>query len=255
MRNRNVRYTSARSVEVLKSISVGAIAKPLAEKHVLDALFTTITRRLEPGGRGTRFPLLMDHLYWGRLQPAQARDALRELAEVEDDLRNTPLRDIIWNPLDSRPHDDAHEPVNRHAENVLEYFTDVNDRPLIARLRDSVEECRLTGQQLRITLIPSPSRELPAGITTASFGAAWMAFGRTVVPRWKLYRSYNSHSAIPVWTFGMDFVMIGGALMIAGVSPATRAWFSTRPVLLFALILAAIVGWLAVCYKAGFLSD
>ncbi len=241
--------------EVLKSISVGANTEPLAEHSVFDALFATITRRLEPAGRASRFPVLMDHLYWGRMTSAQAVEALQELGEVEDGLRNVPVRDIIWSLVDSRPHDDTYEHVNRYADNVLEYFTDVNDRPLIARLRDSVEQCRRTAQPLRIVVIPVASKDFPFGIAGVSFGSAWMILGRTLVPRWRLYKSYGSHSGIPVWTLGMDFVMIGAGLTIVTISPGTRAWFSTRPVLLFALIVAGIIVWFVACANIGFLRD
>jgi hypothetical protein len=98
-------------------------------------------------------------------------------------------------------------------------------------------------------------KELVFGIGAALFGVAWMILGRKFVPGWTISKGYSSSSALPVWTFGMGFLMIGGVLIVAAAFPGVREWFSSRPVLVFALVVAAIIGWLVVCANAGFLPD
>jgi hypothetical protein len=205
-------------VSTFKLLTVGGNSRELAPDRVIEALFTTIGCRLEPQGRGTRFPAVMDDLYSGYLTPGGAPDALRELQEIEDALRKIPVSDVIWSLADLRRGDNANEPVNHCAANAFEYFVDTDGRPLISRLRDGVRECLNSAQALRLAY-PSEARGfLSYALFLAVLGFAWLFLGRALVPGWVLAR-HTVKGAIPIWTFGMDFVMLGIGIMTAAVFP------------------------------------
>jgi hypothetical protein len=239
---------------MLKILTVGGNSRKLAPELVIQAMFTTIGCRLESQGRGTRFPAVMDDLYSGYLPPRRAPDALRELQEIEDALRRIPASDVVWSLADLRRGDDANEAVNHRAANAFEYFVDIDGRPLISRLRDGVQECLNSTQALRLAYPNEGRIFLSYGLLLAALGLVWMSLGHALVPGWVL-ESHTGKGAIPLWTFGMDFVMLGVGIIVAAVFPGVHDWFRRRPAALGAVAITAVLGWLVVCYLAGFLPD
>jgi len=230
-----------------KILSVGDHSHELAPEHVIEAMFTTIACRLEARGRGTRFPVVMDDLYAGYLKPVRALAALGELQEIEAGLRSLPVGRVVWNNAD--------EPVTRQAANALEFFVDERGRPLICRLREGVQECLSTVQVLRLDYRRKAGDVLLGGLLLIVPGVIWMLVGRAYFAHWNLAPVYNRKAGIPVWTFGMDLLMLGVAFMIHAAFPGLREWFRRRPVALVAVAIFAVIGWLAVCARAGFIPD
>lgn len=243
---------------MIQFLKVGKNSRPLAPHAVLEALFTTITFTLEPGARGSRFPNVMNHLYWGSLNPAQAEGAQAELREIEEAMRKTPISAVIWtsgNPRGGpRRGDDASQPVKHQASSVFDYFTDVEGRPLLMRLQEGVHESITSRETLRIEAPGDRLKTMLAGLIVAVPGVAWMWLGRALFPRLSIANLYARHGdGIPVWTFGMYLVMLGGSLMITAPLPSVRGWFFNRPLLMIGLAIVAVIGWLIICAKAGFL--
>ena len=235
-----------------RALALGSSSRDLGPDHVVEALFTTIGCRLEPGGRGTRFPAVMDDLWSGYLKPDRAPQAQQELQEIEEALRKIPVSDVVWNLSSLRRGEDAAEPVNHRAGNVFEYFVDPEGRQLITRLRESVQECRNSAQVLRLVSPGAARQMLFFGLFVTVLGAAWLYLGRTLIPEWNLRRLTAS---LPVWTFGMDIVMCGIAIMIAAAFPGVNDWFRRRPWALATMAITAVLGWLVICDRAGFLPD
>src|SRR5215470_4756251 len=100
----------------------------LGPKTMLEALFATITYRLEPDGRGSRFPMVMKRLYSGRLRPSEIPGAVRELEAIESELTGLPADRAIWSLSDLRRRDDRELPVNHRATNVRDYFVGADGR-------------------------------------------------------------------------------------------------------------------------------
>jgi 2,3-bisphosphoglycerate-dependent phosphoglycerate mutase len=239
---------------MIKMLTVGERSREFGPDQVIDAMFTTISCRLEPQGRGTRFPAVMDDLQSGYLAPARAHDALRELKEIQGALLKIPVSDVVWSLADMRRGDDAKEAVNHRASSVFEYFVDTNGRPLISLLQDGVQECANCSLVLRLAF-PTESRDgLLGELFFVSLGAGWMFVGSVFFPRWVLV-SLTGKGALPLWTFGMDFVMFGVAIMIAAAFPSVSDWFRRHPLALISVAISAVLGWLVVCARAGFLPD
>jgi hypothetical protein len=233
-------------------LTVGRHSGDLAAERTVEALFTTIGCRLEPHGRGSRFPAIMDDLYSGYLTPARASKARQELQEIEDALRAVPVRDVVWNLGNLQRGDDSAEPVNHRASNAFEYFVDNGGRPLITRLREGVQECLNTAQVMRLAYPGEVRQGRGAGLVLMPIGFAWMYFGHRFIPTWCLK---HFSAAIPIWTFGMDFVMLGAGFTIAMCFPGVTYWFRRRPMALPAIAITCVIGWLVVCAHAGWLPD
>jgi Immunity protein 70 len=243
--------------EIIKLLSVGEHSAEFASETLISVLLTNI-RRLEPQGSGSRFPTLMTNLEFGSLTPRLAELALRELATIEAELRQVPVKNVVWKLGNGLSVDPAAQPVNRQAANVFEYFVDASGQPLISRLLDGVHECLRSGQRMRLT---SPNtgaqKALGFGIALALVfsGAAWMVLGRLWFPRLAISPIYNRAAAIPVWTFGMDLVLLGVGIMVPMIWPAIGDWFIRYPLALIGVAIVAVIGWLVICSSAGFLPD
>jgi hypothetical protein len=236
----------------MRVLIVGKQSRILAAERVVDALFTTIGCRLEPHGQGSRFPAVMDDLYSGYLAPSRAPVAQRELLEIEAALRQVAVTDVVWSLADLRRGDDAAEPVNHRATNAFEYFVDADGVPLIARLRESVAECLGSKQVLKLTNAGDASKFVYFGFALVVLGLAWLFLGRAFIPNWNVH---HLRASMPLWTFGMDFVILGLGFAVAGAFPGVSDWFRRRPAALAALAIVCVIGWLVVCARAGFLPD
>src|ERR1039458_6263002 len=119
-----------------KLLRVGSETFDLGPPVVMEGLFATISYRLEPSGRGSRFPTVMARLYEGRLNPSSAPAASRALEEIEAGLALLPLGSVVWSLADLRRRDDSQLPVNRSAKNVCDYFVAGDGRSLVSVLRN-----------------------------------------------------------------------------------------------------------------------
>lgn len=240
---------------MFRIVTIGKTSRELAPEETVEAMFTTIGCRLEPQGRGTRFPVVMDEVYAGYLTPARAADALKELDEIEACLRGIPVTHIVWSLADLRRRDDTGEAVNHKASNAFDYFIDVDGRPLLARLRDGVQECLNSQQPLRLGEPKETRNGMIVGSALTLAGLAWMQVGHALIPGWSIGWLGSSTARLPVWTFGMDLVMLGAGFLIAAPLPGLSDWFRRRPAALSTVAIVAVIAWLVVCARAGFLPD
>ena len=240
---------------MFRILTIGKTSRELAPERAVEAMFTTIGCRLEPRGRGTRFPAVMDDLYSGYLTPARAPEALKELEEIEALLRAIPVTQVIWSLADLHCGDDSDEAVNHRASNAFDYFIDVEGRPLASRLREGVQECLNSRQTMRLAYPNETRIGLGVGAALTLIGLAWLFAGRALIPGWTVGWLGNPKSRLPVWTFGMDFVMLGIGILIAAPLPGLSDWLRRRPAALGTVAIVAVIAWLVICARAGFLPD
>jgi hypothetical protein len=78
------------------SIWVGKKRFEIGTPAFFKSFFSTVYVRVERLSWGSQFPVVMRSLYAGRVEPAEAPAARRELAEIRDHLRSYPPRDVVW---------------------------------------------------------------------------------------------------------------------------------------------------------------
>ncbi|MBI1313959.1 hypothetical protein GC176_21910 [bacterium] len=127
-------------------IRVGGIIDELGAPSFLHSFFSTISHRLEPSGWGTRFPILMNHVYQGQLTGADAGAAVVELRQARDELRNFTPSQVVWDieNLSARPPwgDNIADTIT----DLSNYFITSTGRDLIDTLLEALEEAEKTGQ-------------------------------------------------------------------------------------------------------------
>lgn len=126
-------------------------------EHTLEAFFATVSYRLEPEGRATRFPVLMKQLYAGTVEPHEALTAARELETVGRELKALSPDRAVWNLQDLTPLDPTGQPLNAAAGSLDEFFITSEGRPLLSALREAVDDCRRLSQPLKLEAPRAPA--------------------------------------------------------------------------------------------------
>ena len=216
----------------------------LAPDYILEGLFATITFRLEPDGRGTRFPFTMGELYKGRLDPAHVDRVLEELAVIADELHRVPTRRAVWDAVHFRPADDSRLPVRHDARNLFDYFISADNRPLVPALGEWVGRQRNSTQvaELRPRVIEARRK---AGYNLLLIGIAWMIIGLLFFPHYVLVPiGSQSHHGPLVWTLGLLWAVLGLAGVAAERWPRLSRRVDYMPVWAWAVVIVCgLAGW------------
>ncbi|CAM4013128.1 Immunity protein 70 [Pedobacter westerhofensis] len=127
-------------------MAVGFFVDPVFYKvgtgDFLNSFFSTIFIRLENSSWGSKYPLIMNHLYSGLLESEEALNAKAELSSIKKNLEALSPADIIWDfeDLTSRPpwgdeisddiKDLAHYFITSDGENLLDVLEKAIDTSL-----------------------------------------------------------------------------------------------------------------------------
>jgi hypothetical protein len=229
----------------------GAGVSPLGAPLAVEGLFATITYRLEPGGRGSRFPLVMNRLYAGRLDPKDAPAALTELAQIEAGLLALTPNHVVWSLTDLRRRDDRNMPVNHAAGNVRDYFVTADGRPIVDALRDTVLRCRDGRQAVELTTRESAG-QISAGWILIAVGSLWTIIGYLLFPDVVMTSSFETSKdgGVLLWPTGLIMFAAGCATLIGIRYPGIKEWFQQR-VWLSVVLLLILVGVYVVFASRG----
>jgi 2,3-bisphosphoglycerate-dependent phosphoglycerate mutase len=209
----------------MRVLRIGGQTYDIAPAAVIEGFFATISYRLEPDGRGTRFPIVMDRLYAGRMSTADAPQALRELAEIDSGLvRLTPDR-VVWSLSDLRLPDDSGVAVNRAARNARDYFVAPDGRPLLAVFREAVQ---LSVERNEPVVLDSPevSNKNRRAAGALIFGLLWTAVGFLFFRTWVLVPiGSDSHAGPLIWPVGLFIFSAGVTGLVGARYPALSLWY------------------------------
>ena len=111
----------------------------LADAYLVQALFATISYRLEPQGRGTRFPIVMNRLYAGGLKPPEMLAAAAELDVIARELQTVAVDRAIASLDTLRPFRAGAPHVDERAADLFHYFLARDGRPLVTALRAEIQ--------------------------------------------------------------------------------------------------------------------
>ncbi len=114
------------------TLTVGARSWDVSSSAELHALFSTISHRVEPGGWGSRFPVLMNKLYQGELAARDVPAARRELAEARGALAAMPPSGVVWDIEDLSRLPQAGDDVDPAITHLADYFLTNDGENLIA---------------------------------------------------------------------------------------------------------------------------
>ena len=88
----------------------------------LYAFFSTVCGRLENGNWGSRFPYLMNELYWGSLSVEHLSAGAKELAQIKQELAQFTPDQVIWNIDDLTQQPPWGDDISEDVTDLSNYF-------------------------------------------------------------------------------------------------------------------------------------
>jgi hypothetical protein len=134
-------------------IQLGNITDEIGTSDFLHAFFSTISVNLEPGGWGSRFPVLLESLYGGEVHHENAKQALAELNQIASELSEIEPSKVVWDIEDRSKVPPWGENISSDITNLSNYFVTSTGRDLIGTLREIFEELRDRGGVAKVVTI------------------------------------------------------------------------------------------------------
>ena len=131
-------------------IRVGSIVDEIGTADFLHAFFSTLSVRLEPDGWGSRFPALLNRLYQGRLEAADAAAALKELDQAKAELIHFPPTAVVWDVENKSAKPPWGDNISSHITSLANYFVSSTGRDLFDLLGEALQAADDSGTPARI---------------------------------------------------------------------------------------------------------
>lgn len=202
---------------------------------------------MEPDGPGTRFPVTMSQLRFGRLNPAKSDEAAAEIDTIARDLKvMSPLR-AVSNLANPQPIKDPRIPVNRNATNAYDYFVTSSGVPVLSVVRELVEQSRHQQKPIRVIASPRPPTVSVRKMMPITVGAA---IGAAVAYQW--YPHYiltlgdEFHHGPLIWVASLMLFIVGGSVLLLDRLSGWAGWTEQKGGLLVCVVvvlLAAMGYW------------
>lgn len=94
----------------------------VGEGSFLTAFFSTVYVRLENNEWGSKYPVIMNKLYWGEIPLEYLEAGIAELLSIQEELKNLPPHDIVWEFEDLSATPPWGDNIAAHITNLLQYF-------------------------------------------------------------------------------------------------------------------------------------
>jgi hypothetical protein len=131
-------------------IQVGDRHYEIGAGNFLYCFFSTASANLEPGGWGTRFPALMNHLYRGTLPVDLAPPAKSELLMVQRELAACPPSAVVWDIEDRSQRPPWGDDIAETITSLANYFVTSDGRDLFEVLFAALAEAVASGREALI---------------------------------------------------------------------------------------------------------
>lgn len=114
----------------------------------LYAFFSTVCGRLENGNWGSRFPYLMNELYWGSLSVEHLSAGAEELAQIKQELAQFTPDQVIWNIDDLTQQPPWGDDISEDVTDLSNYFYTSGGLDFLTMFSDALTKA----QQLKMPL-------------------------------------------------------------------------------------------------------
>ena len=98
---------------------------------LLYSFFSTVAVRLEKEAWGSRFPVIMNELYAGKIPNKHLRHAEKELAQIKTELKKLPRTEVVWDFEDRSLRPPWGDYISDSVTDLSNYFVTNEGRPLL----------------------------------------------------------------------------------------------------------------------------
>lgn len=94
----------------------------IGEGSLFNSFFSTIYVRLENNQWGSRYPVIMNKLYWGDVPFESVESGIAELVSIQEELKKFLPQDVIWDFEDLSLTPPWGNNIAEHITNLSHYF-------------------------------------------------------------------------------------------------------------------------------------
>ena len=132
-------------------IKVGNIIDEIGTPDFFYSFFCSICGNLEPNGWGSKFPTIMNKLYQGNVESAQAQNALNELYQIQSELTLIPPENVIWDIENKSKQPPWGNNISPEITSMANYYVTSAGRDLISTLIEAFDDAVSNNQPATIT--------------------------------------------------------------------------------------------------------
>ena len=132
------------------SVCVGDKSYEIGSGSFLNAFFSTVLVKLEDDRWGSRFPLVMNEFYSGRIKYDHVKDALKELHSIQQMLGEYSPDQIVWDFERREAVPPWGNNISPSITNLANYFVTSDGEDLFAVLITAFNEAAIHKQDVRI---------------------------------------------------------------------------------------------------------
>lgn len=115
---------------------------PIGHEEFVHAFFSTVSYHLEPEGWGTRFPLVMTHLYQGKLPLSDVPQAVDEVRTIRRELAGFPPDKVIWDIDDLSKEPPWKGDISPSITSLANYFVTSDGKDLFDVLLQALKDAQ-----------------------------------------------------------------------------------------------------------------
>ena len=119
----------------------------------LHSFFSTIAYNLEGKKWGSKYPVIMNEFYQGKLPSDKVQDAIEEVKDIQKELKNFPPSCVVWDidDLDKQP--PWGEKISGELTDLSNYFVTSDGEDLITILIHALEKAEEIDSPIEIESI------------------------------------------------------------------------------------------------------
>ena len=129
---------------------VGCIWYEIGAASFLHSFFSTVAYNLECGNWGTRFPVIMNELYQGKLANANVPNAKVELNTIENELKNLSPDKAIWDIEDLTKQPPWGNKISNQITDLSNYFVTSDGEDFLTLFKHALEKSQELGLPIEI---------------------------------------------------------------------------------------------------------
>ena len=125
----------------------------IGEESLFNSFFSTIYVRLENNQWGSRYPVIMNKLYWGDVPFESVESGIAELVSIQEELKKFLPQDVIWDFEDLSLTPPWGNNIAEHITNLSHYFITSSGKDLFEVLLTSFRFALEHGQNVSVKSI------------------------------------------------------------------------------------------------------
>ncbi|VEI13478.1 immunity 70 family protein [Trueperella bialowiezensis] len=115
-----------------------------------NSFFSTVVVNLESGRWGSRFPMIMNGLYRGKVEANDVEPTLVELAQIREEFRALPPTSVVWDFEDRSKQPPWGDDVADNITDLSNYFVTSNGEDLFEVIEEGLQKAKQYGWPIEV---------------------------------------------------------------------------------------------------------